>query len=417
MIILGIETSCDETAVCVVEAEGGLQSPSFSVLGNGLFSQVALHAQYGGVYPNLAKREHGRNLPPLLQKCLQEAGLWQANIGDDKAENGTNMTNSSHKSYSSNKSYSPELWQKAREILAKEEGVFDAFKTLLESIARPEIDLISVTAGPGLEPALWVGISFAQALGVLWNIPVLATNHMEGHIASVLLRTDEIKNEIQFPALALLISGGHTELVEIQNWGHYKKIGQTRDDAVGEAFDKVARMLALPYPGGPEVSKRAHVAREKNLPKVFTLPRPMIHSPDFDFSFSGLKTSVLYTLKDHGTPNEDEVADMCREFEDAATEVLLSKTSKAIEETGARTLIIAGGVVANSFIRESFTTLIAEKFADVRLRIPTKELSTDNALMIACAGYIEYTLHPEKANGAIKARGNMSFPQSSFDLH
>lgn len=423
MIILGIETSCDETAVCVVEATGGLESPSFSVLGNGLFSQVALHAQYGGVYPNLAKREHGKNLPPLLQKALQEASLWQDNVVGE----GSNM------------SYSPELWEKIEQILAKEHGVFEVFKASLEHVVRPHIDLITVTAGPGLEPALWVGISFAQALGELWNIPVLPTNHMEGHIASVLLnRSDEFSSSnfqflpqghsllskentpkktksqtfssaIQFPALALLISGGHTELVEIQNWGQYKKIGQTRDDAVGEAFDKVARMLSLPYPGGPEVSKRAQLAREKNLPKVFTLPRPMIHSHDFDFSFSGLKTSVLYTLKDHGELTEDEVADLCREFEDAVTEVLISKTSKALEENGARTLIIAGGVVANTYIRESFTHLIEEKFPDITLRIPTKDMSTDNALMIACAGYIEHLLHPEKVSEKIKAQGNMSF--------
>ncbi|MEY4602101.1 MAG: hypothetical protein RL292_42, partial [Candidatus Parcubacteria bacterium] len=289
MIILGIETSCDETAVCVVEATGGLESPSFKILGNGLFSQVALHAQYGGVYPNLAKREHGKNLPPLLQKALQEATLWHSNVSDRKAILELPV---SHPSYLSNESYppySPELWEKIEHIFAKEHGVFEVFKASLEHMTRPQIDLITVTAGPGLEPALWVGISFAQALGELWNIPVLPTNHMEGHIASVLLRTDEInnqngkiKNAIHFPALALLISGGHTELVKIENWGNYKKIGQTRDDAVGEAFDKVARMLSLPYPGGPEVSKRAQLAREKNLPKVFTLPRPMIHSHDFD---------------------------------------------------------------------------------------------------------------------------------------
>lgn len=392
MIILGIETSCDETAVCVVEATGGLESPSFSVLGNGLFSQVALHAQYGGVYPNLAKREHGKNLPPLLQKALQEAGLHQSNVSDHD-ETKTSI--------------SAETWQKIEQILAKEHGVFEVFKTSLEHVERPAIDLITVTAGPGLEPALWVGISFAQALGMLWNIPVLPTNHMEGHIISVLINTPE--NAVVFPALALLISGGHTELVEIQNWGLYKKIGQTRDDAVGEAFDKVARMLALPYPGGPEVSKRAHIAREKKLPHVFTLPRPMIHSHDFDFSFSGLKTSVLYSLKDHGAPSEDETADMCREFEDAVTEVLISKTSKALEEQGAHTLIIAGGVVANTHIRESFTHLIEEKFPNITLRIPTKDMSTDNALMIACAGYIDYLLHPEKVSGTIKAQGNMSF--------
>lgn len=386
MIILGIETSCDETAVCVVEASGGLQSPAFSVRGNGLFSQVALHAQYGGVYPTLAKREHAKNLPHLLQKALSEASIWSNGVGADIPQ---------------------ESWEKAQEILSKEEGLFDVFKQLLEHISRPNIDMIAVTAGPGLEPALWVGISFAQALGVIWDIPVLPTNHMEGHITSILLH--HTKNTIEFPALALLISGGHTELVEMKHWGQYKKIGQTRDDAVGEAFDKVARMLKLPYPGGPEVSKRAEKARTQNLPHVFSLPRPMIHSHDFDFSFSGLKTSVLYTLRDFGDLTDDLISDICREFENAVTEVLISKTQKALEETGARTLIVAGGVIANTYIRNAFSTLIETTFPDVTLRIPEKDAATDNALMIASAGYIESILYPEKVQKGthIKANGNL----------
>lgn len=399
MIILGIETSCDETAVCAVEATGGLESPSFSVLGNGLFSQVALHAQYGGVYPNLAKREHGKNLPPLLQKVLQEAGFWHSNVQDGNEKTG---------------SISAETWKTIEYILSKEHGVFEMFKASLEHVERPSIDLIAVTAGPGLEPALWVGISFAQALGVLWDIPVIATNHMKGHIASILLKNEGINNPsnqplVQFPALALLISGGHTELIEIAKWGTYKKIGQTRDDAVGEAFDKVARMLKLPYPGGPEVSKRAQHARTHHIPHTFSLPRPMLHSKDFDFSFSGLKTSVLYTLRDHGTPTEDEIADICREFEDAVTEVLISKTSKALEESRAHTLIIGGGVIANTHIRNAFVHLIETTFPDVILHIPEKDMATDNALMIASAGYIESILHPEyvQKNGFIRANGNL----------
>lgn len=387
MIILGIETSCDETAVCVVEASGGLTSPSFSVRGNGLFSQVALHAQYGGVFPTLAKREHAKNLPHLLQKALSEASLWSSDTNTDIPEKS---------------------WEKAQEILSKEGDLFDVFKHTLEGVARPSIDMIAVTAGPGLEPALWVGISFAQALGAIWDIPVLPTNHMEGHITSILLHNT--KNTIEFPALALLISGGHTELVEMVNWGQYKKIGQTRDDAVGEAFDKVARMLSLPYPGGPEVSKRANTARTENIPKVFSLPRPMIHSHDFDFSFSGLKTSVLYTLRDFGEMTDDLVSDMCREFEDAVTEVLIVKTKKALEDIGARTLIVAGGVIANTHIRNAFRTLIDTTFPDVTLRIPEKDTATDNALMIASAGYIESILHPEKVQkgGFIQANGNLN---------
>lgn len=399
MIILGIETSCDETAVCVVKASGGLESPSFFVLGNGLFSQVTLHAQYGGVYPNLAKREHAKNLPLLLQKALSEASLWSPNTT----------------------AIPEELWQKAEEVLSKEDGLFKVFKHTLEHISRPHIDMIAVTAGPGLEPALWVGISFAQALGIIWDVPVLPINHMEGHISSVLLNgTDRNRikdlglmnnaNAIQFPALALLISGGHTELVEMQTWGQYKKIGQTRDDAVGEAFDKVARMLKLPYPGGPEVSKRAEKARKENLPRVFSLPRPMIHSNDFDFSFSGLKTSVLYTLRDFGELTEDLISDICREFEDAVTDVLLFKTQKALEEYGAQTLIIAGGVIANLHIREACATLLSTKFSNVTLRIPDKNMATDNALMIASAGYIESILHPEnmQKEDCIRANGNLN---------
>lgn len=391
MIILGIETSCDETAVCVVEASGGLESPTFNVRGNGLFSQVALHAEYGGVFPTLAKREHAKNLPLLLQKALSEASLWLDRTSE----------------------ISESKWQKAEEILSKEHGLFEVFKQSLEHISRPDIDMIAVTAGPGLEPALWVGISFAQALGVIWDIPVRPTNHMEGHIASVLLNADTsmttVSSTVMFPALALLISGGHTELVEMNNWGVYKKIGQTRDDAVGEAFDKVARMLKLPYPGGPEISRRAQSAREKNIPHVFSLPRPMIHSQDFDFSFSGLKTAVLYTLRDNPELTEEAILDLCREFEDAVTEVLMSKTRSALQDFSSHTLIIAGGVVANSHIRDSFTRLITEEFPHVTLRIPTKDMSTDNALMIASAGYIEQLLHPEQKFISIKAEGNMSF--------
>ncbi len=392
MRILGIETSCDETAVAVIEASGGLTAPAFSVRGTGLFSQVALHAEYGGVYPNLAKREHIKNLPPLLHKALSDAGMLThtpTSISEDRLV-------------------------KAQDILSKERGLFELFKETLQYVTPPPIDMISVTTGPGLEPALWVGISFARALSVLWDIPVQPTNHMEGHISSVLLngtdgRTLNNANVIQFPALALLISGGHTELVYIEHWGSYKKIGQTRDDAVGEAFDKVARMLKLPYPGGPEVSKKAQSAREKNIPSTFSLPRPMIHSQDFDFSFSGLKTSVLYTLKDHGELTPDLCEDMCREFEHAVTDVLISKTKRALIETGAQSLVIAGGVIANTHIRHAFTELMAKDFPGQALYIPEKNMATDNAVMIAAAGYIEHLLHPDNAetNRIIRAQGNM----------
>src|SRR3989338_1351029 len=235
MKILSIETSCDETAVSIVEAEGGTESPVFKILGNSLFSQVNTHREYGGVYPMLAKREHGKNLPPLLMNVLKQAEMY--------AENPTSP------------SYGEEKWQEIKYIVCREDGLFEGLISALKNIEKPKIDVIGVTSGPGLAPALWVGISCAEALGKLWNIPVIPVNHMEGHIASVLI--SENKNEIQFPALALLISGGHTELVNIKNWGEYEILGETLDDAVGEAFDKTARMLGLPYPGGPEISRLA----------------------------------------------------------------------------------------------------------------------------------------------------------------
>jgi N6-L-threonylcarbamoyladenine synthase len=384
MKILSIETSCDETAISIVVCEGGLESPVFNVLGNSLYSQIDIHKEYGGVYPMLAKREHEKNLPILLEKTLEQAGMSK--------------------------------------------GTFDT--------NTPHIDLIAVTSGPGLEPALWAGITFAQDLAKKWSKPLVGVNHMEGHITSVLLSKTEEFSMPTFPALALLISGGHTELVEIKNWGEYKVIGKTRDDAVGEAFDKVARLLGLPYPGGPEISKLAAKAREGNLPKVCKLPRPMLHSKDLDFSFSGLKTAVLYYIRDNSKnlflahssasrldplsggsdadsaserAQQDFSSDIAREFEDAVVEVLVEKTKSAIDEVGAKTLIIAGGVIANKKIREAFSELASE-YSNFNLLTPTIQNSTDNALMIASAAYVEICLHPEllkTGSPKIVAKGNL----------
>ncbi len=385
MIILSIETSCDETAVSIVEANGGLKSPTFSVLGNALFSQIDIHKEYGGVFPMVAKREHAKKLPILLKETLKETQMF----------------------ISYDISYEMNIWEEFKNITSREEGLYENFRKLFENVEKPKIDVISVTAGPGLVPALWVGVSFATALGKLWSIPVVGANHMEGHIASVLLDgSDGDKNNvIRFPALALLISGGHTELVEIKGWGKYNIIGETRDDAVGEAFDKVARMLELPYPGGPHISAMADMAREKNLPHIAKLPRPMIHSDDFDFSFAGLKTAVLYYLRDH--PDFDK-SDVAREFEDAVTEVLLKKTKKALEQTGAKTLIIAGGVIANKKLREVFTRLSTE-YEDLAVKIPERSLTGDNAIMIAYATYIHVSAYPELLKGEEKiiANGNL----------
>ena len=413
MIILGIETSCDETAVSVIEAKGDLKSLQFKILGSAVNSQIEIHKPYGGVFPALAKREHLRNLPLVLEEALKKA-----DIKDD----------------------------------------------------LDKIDIIAVTVGPGLEPALWTGINFAEKLGKSWGKAVIPTNHMEGHIASVLFKTDEseskkeqTKSRIEFPAIALLISGGHTELVLLKSWVSKETIGETQDDAVGEAFDKVARMMNLPYPGGPEISKLAEKARLEDISLEKKFPRPMLHSKDLNFSFSGLKTAVLYYLKNINEVNirsaqqrgqvsesdifqnniknsnnpqkhslnrteyfsaeksppshasrapkevvisEDIKLSVAREFEDAVIEILVSKTKVAIEKYSPKTLIIGGGVIANKALRENFIKL-KENYPDMEILIPEKSLTTDNATMIAAAGFIEYLRDP-RADRELKAQGNLN---------
>src|SRR3989344_6027533 len=407
MRILSIETSCDETAISVVQAEGDLESPSFKILGNALFSQTDIHKEYGGDYPMLAKREHAKNLPILLNETLKQVGSnFKFQISNFKRNSNTD--------------YSEKLWNEIREILSREGGLYEELKNNFEEIKKPDIDIIGVTSGPGLEPALWVGVNFATALGKLWGIPVIPINHMEGHIASVLLdKTEEFKilnlkfknNSIQFPALALLISGGHTQLVKMEDWGKYEILGETLDDAVGEAFDKVARMLQLPYPGGPQISRLAEQARAENTPKIAKFPRPMIHSDNLNFSFSGLKTSVLYYLRDNfgnNNPSNVEKTDIAREFEDSVVDVLLNKTKKGLDQTGAKTLIIAGGVIANKKIRSVFLELEKEH-QNLIVKIPTNLLATDNSLMIAGATYFNILVKPEiiKDTKKITACGNL----------
>lgn len=387
MKILSIETSCDETAVSIVEASGGLESPKFSILGNAIFSQIELHKQYGGVYPMMAKREHAKKLPILLEKVLLESNFFKTQEVIEIID-----------------------WAEIEEILKREEGLFLPFKNLLEKIKKPDIDLITVTSGPGLEPALWVGISFAVALGKIWGLPVIPANHMEGHITSVLI--DNIER-VEFPAISLLISGGHTEIVEIESWGNYKIVGQTLDDAVGEAFDKVARLIGLPYPGGPEISKLAEVARTNAYKKNAKFPRPMINSNNLNFSFSGLKTSVLYYIRDNfegknENMSQEDKADIAREFEDSVVDVLIYKIMKILEDKNIKTLIIAGGVVANKKIREAFSDL-NKKYPELNIKTPTKELSTDNSIMIASATYIKSLVFPEILSNKNKiiAQGNL----------
>lgn len=401
MNILAIETSCDETAIAILECDGNEQSAEFNVLGNTLLSQVEIHKEYGGVFPALAKREHAKNLVPILEAALEEAELLHEDT----------------------QIIPEETRAKISEILAREPGLAEAFFEFVSECEPPMIDAIAVTAGPGLEPALWVGINFARALALLWDKPLVAVNHMEGHILAALAsersdlnassqgRTLEIQN-VHLPVLALLISGGHTELVLMKKWLKYELIGQTRDDAVGEAFDKVARMLELPYPGGPEISRLAESARSnlnassQGSTLEFKLPRPMIDSGTCDFSFAGLKTAVLYLLKDKSDLNDEEKKYLAHEFENAVADVLWKKTAQALEEANAETLVIGGGVSANTHIRRVFTENMKNEFPRAALRIPVAALTTDNAIMIALAGY--YRALRKEFVTSITANGNLS---------
>ena len=387
MQILAIETSCDETAVSIIEATGEFPTATYEILGNALVSQIDIHKEFGGVFPQVAKREHAKALVPMLELALGEAELLDGGSTSVKDK------------------------EKVREALAREDGLADSLLSWLEAHDLPEINLITVTTGPGLEPALWVGLSFAKALAIITGAHIVPTNHMEGHILASIynVETDDALAPIQFPALALLISGGHTELVLMSNWGIYEKIGQTRDDAVGEAFDKVARMLGLPYPGGPEIGKLAKIAREQNLPPYKApLPRPMIHSGDLDFSFSGLKTAVLYAI-DGAELSQNDIMALARDFEDAVTEVIVKKCHTAAETHGIRSLIVGGGVSANPFIRHTLTTHFLAHFPDCEVYFPNPGLSTDNSIMIALAGHAHAaTASNPSASTYLKADGNRS---------
>ncbi|MBY0537902.1 tRNA (adenosine(37)-N6)-threonylcarbamoyltransferase complex transferase subunit TsaD [Patescibacteria group bacterium] len=389
MRILSIETSCDETAISLVQTDGEFPSATYEILGNALHSQIDIHAEFGGVFPQVAKREHALALVPILISALSQAELLE--------EVPTNLDEASI--------------EQLKQTLEREDGLASFLLDFLAKYSLPEIDMIAVTSGPGLEPALWVGISFAKAVAQVIGCPVAPVNHMEGHVLASLydVEIDNALAPIKFPAIALLVSGGHTEIVLMKDWGVYEKIGQTRDDAVGEAFDKVARLMGLPYPGGPEIGRRADIARKANaLPYKEVLPRPMLHSNDFDFSFSGLKTAVRYSI-DGATLTNDEKNALARDFEDAAIEVLLKKTQKAIDHYDAQTLIIGGGVSANNYLRQTFTESLLGSHPHVEIYLPHRNLSTDNSVMIALAGHAQ--LATARSAGAIQfisASGNRS---------
>ncbi len=348
MRLLAIETSCDETAICIINFRKSDKeiSSSFTIEKNLLISQIDIHREYGGVYPNVAKREHLKNLPILLEQAI---------------------------------------------------GNENNFK---------KIDAIAVTNGPGLSPALWTGIEIAKKISREYNIPLYPINHMEGHIyASLMSKVNEDTFKINAPSLpsiALLISGGHTEIIsitqnkkdinvsenKIENIYKYKKVGVTLDDAVGECFDKSARTLGLPYPGGPEISKLANLARKKTgvVREELRLPRPMLHSHDLNFSFSGLKTSVISKVERHKL-EKSELEMFCMEFENAVTDVLSKKTREALYLYNAKSLIVGGGVSANTHIRKTLSD-ICEK-DNLNIHLPEKNLSTDNAVMIAAMAFIK----------------------------
>ncbi len=342
MNILSIETSCDETAAAVTEYNDGFTS----ILSNAVSSQTALHTQWGGVVPQLASREHIKNIVPIVHEALKKAGISHENI-----------------------------------------------------------DLLAVTAGPGLMPALVVGVTAAKTLSFIWNKPLIGIQHLEGHIyanfigeKSGKLKVKSAEQEVKFPLIALVVSGAHTQLVLMRGHLQYEILGETQDDAVGEAFDKVARMLGLPYPGGPEISRRADTLREQQTPenlKEFTekFPRPMLGADNYNFSFSGLKTAVLYSLKKENPEtlkNENFIASMCHAFQEAAVDVLVGKTKKALSLYSPATFVIAGGVSANVRLRTELRNLIDTEFPDTQFLTPEFTYSLDNAAMIGIAAAYRY---------------------------
>jgi N6-L-threonylcarbamoyladenine synthase len=322
MVVLGIESSCDETGLALYDTQRGL-------LAHALHSQVTMHEAYGGVVPELASRDHIRRAVPLLEQVLKTAG-----------------------------------------------------------IERHAIDAIAYTQGPGLAGALLVGASVACGLGLALDRPVLGVHHLEGHLLSPLLARDPPA----FPFVALLISGGHTQLMQVDGVGRYALLGETVDDAAGEAFDKSAKLLGLGYPGGPAISRLA----EFGDPGCFTLPRPMLHSKDLNFSFSGLKTAVLTVVKNRTTNIcEQDKADIARAFVDAMVEVLVAKSLAALKQTGLKRLVIAGGVGANRQLREALEA--ASQSKRFRVFYPELEFCTDNGAMIAFAGALRLQSNPQAA--------------------
>jgi N6-L-threonylcarbamoyladenine synthase len=324
MIVLGIDTSCDDTCVALLN----VKRSKFEVRSNVISSQVKIHKKYGGVFPTLAKREHKKNLPIVFNKAMNEA-----------------------------------------------------------KIKENQIDLVSVTVGPGLEPCLWIGVNFAKDLARELNVSTVPINHIEAHILINFLLIPNSK--FLMPAICLIVSGGHTQLILMEKVGKYKLIGETRDDAAGECFDKVARLLGLGYPGGPTIEKFSQYAI-RNTKYQISLPRPMIKQKNYDFSFAGLKTAVLYDFlkRSEKVRNSKEYKILAaREVQQAVIDVLISKTIRAAKEFSAKSIILGGGVAANEELRNQLKLNLEHLTSNIKLLIPPKELCTDNGLMVAICGY------------------------------
>jgi len=349
MKILGIETSCDDTCASVISAD----KDKIKILSNIVSSQTKIHQKYGGVFPTLARREHEKNLVPVLTRALKEAKLLK--------ENKIKISKQEIKTISN--------------ILKK--GKHLPIEKFFKKYQKPNIDAIALTIGPGLEPCLWTGINFVKALSFFWKIPIIKVNHIEAHI---LVNFPSFKNFL--PSVCLIVSGGHTQIILMKDIGNYKVLGETRDDAAGECFDKTARILGLEYPGGPAISKKA----EKTKKGEISLPRPMIYQKNYDFSFSGLKTAVLYNAKENKVKSEEYVREMCREIQQSIIDVLIFKTMKAARNCKAKSIIIGGGVTANKELKKQFKLKAKEE--NIPLFCPEKNYCTDNATMIAVAGYL-----------------------------
>jgi len=407
MIILGIETSCDETAAAVVRGEDG----KVEVLSSVISSQINIHKKYGGVVPEVAAREHVLNILPVIDKALAEAGIDRFNFGN--TSRSVHVTKSPH----------PPLLK----------GVIDA---------------VAVTVGPGLITSLIVGVETAKTLSYVWNLPIVAVNHIEGHIyanfvgvkskiplglssgrrqnpkSKIKDEKNKLVNDIKFPAIVLTVSGGHTMLVFMKGHGRLKVIGDTLDDAAGEAFDKAAQMLGVGYPGGPAIAKMAAKYDSRVIPPppfippslklrrtskgVIKLPRPMLDAKNFDFSFSGLKTALLYQLKKDKNWKK-RIPEYCHELQQAIIDVLITKTIKAAKKYNVKTIMLAGGVAANIKLRQQLTDSVRPEIPEAKLLIPDLAYTTDNAAMVAAAGYFKAKKGKFTPRPKLKADSNYKF--------